>query len=556
MNTSKLTYAWPVGCLVLALCAGCPNTQPVRNTTTAGSMDRPVPDVGNANATMGNEQPGSNGLIPGDGSPLAGDGTQTPPVVTPEPTCTLPSAPFGESESWILQSNPAGGNEIAVSAFGQGTQMVSIELITDPVLRTSCRADDVEAVVTFDGQRFSLNAAFQDQNGSDTCSVELTADVGACGPSTLAGYPANLFQITGTGRATVGERSYALATLDLIRFLEPSQIPCSGPPRLLTGREWYVSNFEMYSSSFEFDEDQIAISFSGFGDFLEYGDAFRYGDDAAVSCDFSNATVTFDGQTLTVSGQIEATPVDGDVEGPVVQQSCAISFTGTVANCGSLDSFNGLSLPAQSGQLLRIEGTGMLTVEGNETPVNTLFLTVLEPLMPSQELCNEPAPALAEDDYWQITTTDPFPRGADATAGLFTISGEGATIDYVQPEFDANVPPESQIFCFGQPDGSLSFDGQNLTLSLMTQDFAGGIDGLPDGGGGFSGSCSIQFIGTLAECETRVDDRVFYTYQDVRLLRFDGTGMQSSGDMSTPITTIYFVRSSGDFGGGSGFPIP
>lgn len=187
-------------------------------------------------------------------------------------------------------------------------------------------------------------------------------------------------------------------------------------------------------------------------------------------------------------------------------------------------------------------GLTVFDVVGDATAVigeETIAISALQIIripVPEPTPCEAPVETLAGRS-WSISNTDlsgpsgfgfPFPTGPS-----LNIWGSGEDVESATWFGDIfDIEREDDIEgCFGGPsDGTVSFDGQTLTIDL---EFDNEVGGPP---------CVIEYTGAVASCTIPGSGGLFggFEYETgSQVLRIDGTGRFAGGGLEGELTTLY-----------------
>ena len=508
------------------------------SVTTACNSRAPVSGSGSGPATA--DPPASTG------NPVdrpAGDDTENGGALD----CARAFPTFDEIGPWFLSTpDPFLSAGASVMIDGLNDQVENVEIALGAPDFTSCSLHGSEVTAEISGNSIHLASANSDDANAGLCSLDLTAVVNPCGMSVYLGMATlDVFELDGTGRVTVDGMDGSLGPMQLLGMLPPQGAVCEEWPDSLAGMDWEFSIQDPLMPYSPEPDETLYVNLSGADDLIEYASAYRYveyepvaepGDEPArMDCydDFPAGSVTFDGRNVTVRAELTAAGYD-------TADACSLSYTGTILDCEMFGPFAG-GFDGGPMQILRSDGTGSVSAGDFEAAFNSLYLSITPRPVPGVDLCNDPFAELAEDEYWRVASRNPFSRGPYEPTGL-EMAGSGDRVYYYQ-----GLPLGDDVNrgepCFGvSPEGSFSIDGETLAFELSSAE-AGA-------------RCSAVFHGTLAACETKIDDAVFFSNTEVRLLQFDGTGEITMNDETSPLSTVYFVRDRGDYGDGSAVPPP
>jgi len=495
-------------------------------------------------------------------------------VQTPGAPCELSSVPFVEEEFWTIISDPLAADQaVFLTISGVGNSVEGIQIITDPFTGDGCTGTDPDATFSFDGQHLSLEAMFSreptfagpfdptigpipaDPQASDVeemCSVRLTAAISSCGTRIFFPLPFEVFDLDIEAEIGVaGELFDRPAAVQIMRFRPPQPTPCDDPPTSLPPMGWSLSNSNQTSFFLPpEDGDRVFIDVFGIGDQVDsvslyaqpfFQDALAEDADLEVlDCSIGrpDGTVTFDGTTLTID--------------MATAEGCAITFTGTVADCG-LYSLGGLFGAGPPTQVIRIEGRGTYSSGATTGEFGTLYLTP-ELVFPGEDIglvppdynevferapCYDPPTtlighvwslgdvdnsdfaAVSDDDETLILDVSGSDDVADR-AGVFTAGGSRA---------DRNCFADALV-------GPVSFDGSSFAINVS----------------GSATDMSIRFTGTVAECTSFVPDGPITVPGGPDMLRIEGQGSYSCGPVHKDLTAVILsvFESFNDGGNGTG----
>ncbi|MBI4717512.1 MAG: hypothetical protein HY763_06890 [Planctomycetes bacterium] len=311
----------------------------------------------------------------------------------------------------------------------------SIPFIADPF----AEGDTPPAVqFEFDGRRMRVVASGYNEDLTRACTVELTLDVDAVGTQQVL-LNLNAFDARVVGEALVDGERVTFGPLQLNRVRKPVPIPCDEPLASLEGLNWSLSSVNFASATFSPlppSLDETVVTLSGAGDRIDYADVTS-SVDRAPDCYGYTGTVTFDGTRLTLEAELDGfsevppslpePPIDSagedftgdgqcvdtcefafDAEcddgrdGAVTDlcplnsdcsdcgglaagtpmherqtpndSTCSVQFTGLVSECGIYVA--PLTVYGIAAQVIRIDGSGTYTQNGETGSFSTLYLTV------------------------------------------------------------------------------------------------------------------------------------------------------------------------------------
>jgi hypothetical protein len=287
------------------------------------------------------------------------------PASTPRPVAEA----FGESELWYSVTN-----EVVV--MGIGSTIEHVKIVADST--HSCTADRPGGTVTFDGATLHVTSDFIGASGAD-CGVDLTGrmtSTAADNPLDLEGSASGHVLVTGT-ETPVSEmlwlrRSDPCADIPPLGSSELAVYALGSAP-LIVVLGWPVP------LSLPGDVEFAVI---GSGDGSLYGSAALPPDapDGAktpytfsIPAEGSALTVSFEGTTLSMEGEVELT--DATTNGGATVGVATVRFSGTVAGCWQINAQG-------PEQLLRLDGAGHYTIAGREGDWTTLYLYHVEHTAP------------------------------------------------------------------------------------------------------------------------------------------------------------------------------
>ncbi len=521
--------SWYLACVLAAL---------LLSATQQGCV-LPGDDTGddNANVSAANdnqseqETPNENDNDDGTGS---GDnpGQDVPAEVNPD--CAFSMGVVSSLDMMFVMSDPFDEADALFSAtfVGGYAAEVTIDVGGEEGIRCSGYLPDV-AIDVEDGV-VSLTAALIDEATLDACTVDLEGVIDDCGMTLIAGQPVEVSHVAAEGSAVVGGEVYALGDLQILRMSYgdfdggADARPCDEPPTGLGDMNWDLSNTNYYVDFPGFggfgglDESPLYIDISGVGEAVEYAWIESSFEDSACEPINTEGTISFDGQTLSISVTVAASVDEGEPEG-----QCSFEFTGEAGECLVVaDEYYGDTT------LVVVEGAGTYgTYSGESGEVTTMYLslyTYSEPEQPEpiEDRCIDPIDGFDESGGgWQIVPVNPYgDEGFEALQGL-TVYGDGLEVFEFFIYLDGGDDFDA---CYGESGGgSVSFDGQNLTVDVAHVDeFA---------------ECGATFAGAVESCETYGG----YFGGDDQVLRVVGEGVTTINGVDTPMTELYIVRNFG-----------
>ena len=287
---------------------------------------------------------------------------------------------FGDDETWFITAEPStpGGVAAQLSGFGDTVDIVQLLTDADPFAPEGCFAFEPEATLIFDGETISVEAGFVDDRTGQACSIELTGSVTSCPgdlPPGLA--PPNSLCATAEGVTTIAGEEFLVGDLRIDRVES-----CDPAPVSLVDQQWTLINYHVAALGNEF----IAVSYDvvidvhGLGNVVQSGSLSQFPgveEDLSMGCDeeWPQGSVSFDGQTLSME-LVGGFP--GGIGDELAEETCAMSFTGTVTYCQDFPSFGPDGDDSLSILTLRIDGAGSHIVADQEGTFTTMYL-ILNP---------------------------------------------------------------------------------------------------------------------------------------------------------------------------------
>lgn len=238
-------------------------------------------------------------------------------------------------------------------------------------------------------------------------------------------------------------------------------------------------------------------------------------------------TLTIDGQRLRIRVQVPAR--NGET-------TCAFNFEAVLERCGKRETF----VPLNTFDAV----PGAAELDGE--PVNLAEIQLLRFRQPQPDACADPLTSLPEE--WTLSNVNPIENLAPMPrpdAVVATASGMGEIINTVDIT-------GSSISCFADA-GTITFDGTTLSIDVPEGDFnqppqpepieppAPGQVMPPETQGG----CSMQFTGTVADCDFFVLTFAGVGPVAFEILRIEGEGAYSRGDVTGTLDTMYLYRREG-----------
>ena len=489
----------------------------------------------------GSEEEGEGQGSPGDEG-NEGEGEGEDPLPDPgggdgegEPAdCELNFEEFAQFDTWLMMSDPFSENEVLISATGFGGEVAIVSATINQEDGLGCNGFAEETEVEFDGQSIRFSTQIVDDFTDDVCFIELEGLIDECGQTAIGGGPSDVFHISAHGVATIAEEEFEIGDLLILRvqtpdFPVPELEPCVDEPAALSEQEWTLSSFNFADFGGPSFGDDVIIEISGSGPTLDYADLYS-ADGFVPFCSggMPEGSISFDGQALSVRAVFGAVGENAPEGG----ETCSLEFTGTATECVTLDDdvFPGFEDVQEF--VVTIEGTGKWTTSsGEEGEIETLFYQYSEETPLPPELCDEPIAALDDQDAWLVVSSNPIEDGGfEGDPPALEAAGFGSEIEFYEVS-DSNGDGRFEVDCFARfPEGELTFDGRTLTFEFSPDDeFA---------------ACSASFTGELVSCEPVSPFDVFYLDSVGQLLSFEGEGVASINDASTPLTQMYLARAS------------